>query len=433
MWNKDRLENLSEIVSGGTPSRDVPEYWNGDIFWATPSDITKCGTNYLSTTFEMITKAGLARSSAKLLPVGAILLTSRATVGEVKIAKVSICTNQGFKSLVAKNHINNIFLFYQIILNKKQIEKFAMGSTFVEINKKDISRIEIYYPEKREQLKIACILEKIDTAIEKTEILIAKYEKIKQGMMQDLFTRGVDENGQLLPSYIDAPHLYKDSPFGMIPKGWKVVTFGELIQENIIISIQDGNHGELHPKSVDFVNDGIPFIMANDIDNDGVIDFEHCSKITEKLYNSLRIGFSKAGDVLLTHKGTVGRVAIVPNKINKLMLTPQVTYYRLNEQCSLKAEYLYFFFRSPNYQTILKNLSAQSTRAYIGITEQKKLLIVLPPYPVQELIFEILQPIDRYLQIEKINSKKLREQKNGLMQDLLTGKVQVKLEKQAIA
>jgi type I restriction enzyme S subunit len=103
---------------------------------------------------------------------------------------------------------------------------------------------------------------------------------------------------------------------------------GELVQDGAILEIQDGNHGEKHPTSADYVEEGIAFVMANDI-RDGRVDLRNCKFVSQAKADTLRIGFSKTGDVLLTHKGTVGNVAVVPKVEPYIMLTPQVTYYRV--------------------------------------------------------------------------------------------------------
>ena len=108
-WVESRLDKLADIVSGGTPSRDVAEYWGGGIPWVTPTDITACATNYLLTTSDTLTRLGMLNSSAKMLPTGSILFTSRASVGLAKLAAMPVCTNQGFKSLVPRDGVDGGF------------------------------------------------------------------------------------------------------------------------------------------------------------------------------------------------------------------------------------------------------------------------------------------------------------------------------------
>lgn len=162
----------------------------------------------------------------------------------------------------------------------------------------------------------------------------------------------------------------------------------ELIKSGDIVEVQDGNHGNYHPKASEYVDEGIPFIMASDIVN-GLVDIENCKKITKERADKLRIGFSMPGDVLLTHKGTVGLVSVTPDIDDYMMLTPQVTYYRVKKRGVLKAKFLEIYFRSNVFQNQLKSLSAQSTRAYIGITAQKKLIIPMLSYEQQEQLIQL--------------------------------------------
>jgi type I restriction enzyme S subunit len=179
---------------------------------------------------------------------------------------------------------------------------------------------------------------------------------------------------------------------------------GSLVQDGLIITPQDGNHGEKHPKASDYVADGIPFVMASDLKN-GSVDFNGCSKISESLARSLRIGFAKTGDVLLSHKGTVGSVARLINMPSAFaMLTPQVTYYRVAKPDSLSPDWLYFAFQTPGFQRLLEQYGKQSTRAYVGITTQRELSIPFVGIEQQRRITSELASIE-----DAISSANARE------------------------
>ena len=206
----------------------------------------------------------------------------------------------------------------------------------------------------------------------------------------------------------------------MVPSDWEVLTFNSLLNTGDIEAIQDGNHGNSHPKSSDFVNEGIPFVMARDLKK-GSVNLSSCAYITKKQADSLRIGFAKPGDILLSHKGTIGQVAKVQNCEHYMMLTPQVTYYRIARNSKLLADYLYQFFLSHEFQGRLKNLASQSTRSYLGITAQKKLSIQLPPLPEQQKIAKILTTWDKAINTTERLIENSKQQKKALMQQLLTG------------
>jgi type I restriction enzyme, S subunit len=187
-WVIRKLGEITEIVSGGTPSTSIDEYWNGEINWCIPTDITKAPGKYLVSTEKRITEKGLKNSSANLLPKGTLLLCSRATIGDVRIATGVICTNQGFKSLICSNQIYNEYLYYVLLTIKPILIEKAIGSTFLEITKKEISSIEIRTPPIPEQQAIAEIFNDMDAEIATLEDKLTKARHIKQGMLQELLT-----------------------------------------------------------------------------------------------------------------------------------------------------------------------------------------------------------------------------------------------------
>ncbi|MGN0462678.1 MAG: restriction endonuclease subunit S [Ruminococcus sp.] len=163
---------------------------------------------------------------------------------------------------------------------------------------------------------------------------------------------------------------------------WKVYSVQELIDLDMLEEPMDGNHGGIHPRSSDYVSSGVPFIMANNLSN-GKVDYNNCAFISEQQATTLRKGFAHPGDVLLTHKATIGRTAIVGDEYDTIILTPQVTYYRVKHGISNR--YLKYYFDSSEFQQTLSNWAGSgSTRAYLGITAQRKLPIVLPPMEIQE-------------------------------------------------
>jgi len=215
---------------------------------------------------------------------------------------------------------------------------------------------------------------------------------------------------------------YKQTEMGEIPIDWQVYTINQLIEENIIEKPLDGNHGNIHPTGKDYVSDGIPFVMANNI-YDGILNFKNCHFIKKEQADKLQKGFSFTGDVLLTHKGTIGNTAIVGEiSTDYIMLTPQVTYYRVKNHNRIINSYIRYYFDSQKFQSILLNLSGGGTRAYIGITNQKKLPFVLPSLREQHAISQILIDIDALIaKLDALIIKK-RDIKQGAMQQLLTAK-----------
>jgi type I restriction enzyme M protein len=171
-------------------------------------------------------------------------------------------------------------------------------------------------------------------------------------------------------------------------------TVQDLIDAGVIEPPQDGNHGELHPTAKDYVPEGIPFVMANDI-RDGRLALNTCKRIPEAVARKLRIGFAKPGDILLSHKGSIGLTTIVPDTVGDfIMLTPQVTYYRVKDSKRLRPKFLLAVLNSEQFQRVFQVRAKQSTRDYIGILAQRELPVSIPDVAEQDLILENLEKIE---------------------------------------
>lgn len=186
-WNVKKLGEIGTFVSGGTPDTEKPEYWNGDIVWLTPSEITKLKTRFVSDSERKITKLGLKNSSAVLLPKNSLIICTRATVGDCCINTKEVSTNQGFKNLIPNNNCVD-FLYYLISIHKNDLIRRACGSTFLEISKHDIEKLKYVFPPLAEQKAIADILSKADEEIELLNKKLAAFNLEKKAMMQKLLT-----------------------------------------------------------------------------------------------------------------------------------------------------------------------------------------------------------------------------------------------------
>lgn len=187
-WTITTLKDVCDIVGGGTPSTENADYWNGDIQWFTPSEIGK--TKYVSKSARTISQTGFEKSSARKLPVGTILLTSRATLGEMAIATTECTTNQGFQSLIPQS-INGEYLYYLQPIIKNYCYKKACGSTFNEISKGELGKCKISIPCLEEQQKIADFLSAVDEVITQSEAEVQNLEQQKKAAMQKIFSQEV--------------------------------------------------------------------------------------------------------------------------------------------------------------------------------------------------------------------------------------------------
>ena len=202
-WEETNLGNIANIVGGGTPKTEIPEYWNGEINWYSPVEIGD--RNYVYESKNKITQLGLKKSSAKILPIGTVLFTARAGIGNTAILKKEGATNQGFQSIIPKEGVlDTYFIFSRTNELKRYGEIHGAGSTFVEISGKEMAKMPISIPVIKEQQKIGSFFSKLDRQIELEEQKLEKLEEQKKGYMQKLFSQELrfkDDSGCDYPNW----------------------------------------------------------------------------------------------------------------------------------------------------------------------------------------------------------------------------------------
>ncbi|SPD91510.1 EcoKI restriction-modification system protein HsdS [Leuconostoc suionicum] len=193
-WEERKLGELSNIVGGGTPSTSNPEYWDGDIGWYAPAEIGE--QSYVSKSKKTITELGLKKSSARILPVGTVLFTSRAGIGNTAILAKEATTNQGFQSIVPdQNKLDSYFIFSRTNELKRYGEVTGAGSTFVEVSGKQMSKMSIMVPELSEQQKIGSFFKQLDETIALHQRMLDLLKEQKKGFLQKMFPK----NGSKVP------------------------------------------------------------------------------------------------------------------------------------------------------------------------------------------------------------------------------------------
>jgi type I restriction enzyme S subunit len=323
--------------------------------------------------------------------------------------------NQRVCKLVAKDlkQLNQDFLFYRIIDEINHINRITSATTVKHLSSRDVLGIKIDLPPKPEQTKIAEILSTVDRTIEQTEALIAKQQRIKTGLMQDLLTRGIDEYGNLRS---EQTHQFKDSPLGRIPVEWNCASVGTHL-ENIGQGWSPDCEGVSTPQGYWGVLKTTAVVWEG---------YQTCEN--KALPMNLRprpLLEVKAGDVLMTRGGPnsrVGVVAFVGETQSQLMLSDKL--YRLDTKDSLVPEYLAMALSSSQTQRHLSTLKTGLAESQTNISQEivRSLLIRVPPEPEQIEVSKIIRSANDRIDSEVRRIDKLRSLKTALMQDLLTGK-----------
>lgn len=283
-------------------------------------------------------------------------------------------------------------------------------------------------PSSEEQTAIANALSDVDELLTELEKLIAKKQAIKTATMQQLLT-----GKTRLPQFVTynlgekqgQPKGTKPSELGEIPEDWDVITIDEALSKKMIIDQMDGNHGELYPKSHEFSLDGVPYVGATDFYN-GIIDYKNCKKLPLGRAKKFKKGIALNGDILFAHNATVGPATLVETEEDFIIISTTATYYRCNNE-KLKNTYLLSFFKSNLFVKQFSAVMSQSTRNQVPILAQRKFYIVIPSIEEQTAIAIILSDMDNQIQTLGQHLAKTRQIKQGMMQELLTGRTRLPL------
>ena len=353
-WKWLKVEDFAEVVSGGTPSTDKPEFWNGDIAWITPKDLSDFKFRYIRRGERNISRKGLESSNAKLLPKGTVLLSSRAPVGYLAIAKNELSTNQGFQSLVPKENVITEYLYYLLKDNIEYLKSQASGTTFGELSKSTLKKLLFLLPPLPEQKAIAEVLSSIDDKID----LLHRQNKTLEEMAMTLFRKWFIED---------------------VKEDWEEVKLGEYF--DLL--------GGFPFKSKDYSDFGKYKIITIKNVQDGYLDISNSQTIENlpqgiKPYQILEIG-----DILISLTGNVGRICIVDT--NNFLLNQRVA--KIVPKNSEWKPFAYFYFKRAEITQILTNLAKGSAQLNLSPIETLKLTDTFPSSERIEKFNKIVQPI----------------------------------------
>jgi type I restriction enzyme S subunit len=402
-WKKESLSRVAQINMGQSPdSKYYSEEKNGLPFLQGCAEFTgRFPKNVL-----------YCSQTKKVALAGSILFSVRAPVGKINVADQDYIIGRGLAAISGVD-VDQTYLEHYLKYEASSFRNASQGSTFEAINSSELNKWPIEYPtSKPEQAKIAEILSTVDRAIEQTEALIAKQQRIKTGLMQDLLTRGIDEHGNLRT---EQTHKFKDSPLGRIPVEWEVKTLDSCVRNDGPIC-----YGILMPGSG--YDNGVPVIKVKDIVGGKILQ-NNLLLTDPKIDSQYKRSKLRGGDLLITIRGTTGRVAIVPSVLDGANITQDTARIRLKGEYS--NIYFYFLLQSKHVQDqVLLHTLGQAVKG-INIAEVKKLSFGLPALNEQRMIAERLNEMEESLDSTDHELNKFNAIKTALMQDLLTGRKQV--------
>ena len=399
-WNVRKLEDIVEkIKAGGTPLTTNKEYWNGNIPFVKIEDIT-AASKYLVKTAVSISKKGLENSNAWIVPENSLLLAMYGSLGELAINSIPVATNQAILGIIPKNKSDVEFLYYWFSYFKPAWKKFAKPTTQANLTAEIVKNILVPFPKIEEREVIAWVLSVVDLAIQKTNEIIAKTERLKKGLMQTLLTKGIGHKE------------FKDTEIGKIPKTWQIVKIGDVTETT--------SGGTPDRSKKEYYGGTIPWVKSGELKDNTIYDTEE--KITEiGLKNSAAKLLPKGTLLVAMYGATVGKTGILGIEAT----TNQAVCAILPKHTRLNLKFLQYYIVFGRNRWILQSSGGAQPNISQEIIKNSK--IPLPPPEEQQRIANILSIVDEKIELENKKKSGLEKVKRGLMDLLLTGKVRVKV------
>ena len=398
-WKAARLGEITHIFKGGTPKRSVEKYFQGDIPWAIPTDITALDSGlYIDDTDTHISEEALGKSAARLLPAGTVLLTSRATIGETAITTVPMATNQGFANFICGDTLLNVYLAYYLRYIKRRLIDLAHGSTFKEITKGTLLNVEIPLPPLPEQRAIAHVLGAIQEAKAARQRELALERERKAALMDYLFSHGTKGEPR------------KQTEIGEMPESWEVVELNKVCSK-----IVDCPHST--PK---FLESGVLCVRNFNI-RSGIYVKEPASYTSEAEYlERIKRLTPHEGDVLFSREAPIGEACLIPPN-TRLSLGQRMMLLRANPLV-LDGYFLVQSFYATPLRTKMLLLGRGATAKHLNVRDVKQLEIPIPSLNEQQEISEILQACDTKIAALGEEAERLDELFHAMLDELMTGK-----------
>ncbi len=416
-WKISLLDDVTDRGSGHTPSQSNSEYWNGGIKWVSLADSSKLDNLFIANTDKEISVLGLKNSSAVKHPAGTVILSRDAGIGKSAILKEEMAVSQHFIvwRCLPKEIIYNVYLYYWLQLMKPEFERMAVGSTIKTIGLPYFKKLKIAYPPIKEQRKIVEILNTWDKAIALLEQLITAKRKLKQGLMQQLLTgkKRFKEFG--LPIFSEE----------YLPNKWNKVALREVVTKEKY-SFTGGPFGS-NLKAEHYTDEGIRIIQLQNI-GDGKFNDKYKIFTTKEKADELISCNIYPGDIIISKMGDpVARACFVPDSEPRFLMASDGIRLKVDKS-KFDPIFLLEQINSPIFRKIAISHSTGSTRQRIGLDVLRELPILVPPIEEQKKLAFVFSTITKeILNLEK-QLVAYKQQKRGLMQQLLTGKKRVKID-----
>jgi type I restriction enzyme, S subunit len=415
-WSVEALKRKHSIVGGSTPKADVPKYWDGDIAWATPADLTDDPQYVLETTARTITIEGLQSCSAQLVPPESVILSSRAPIGSLALTKHPAATNQGCRALIPNTGTSANFVAYALSAAREELNARGAGSTFLEISGSALGSFQIALPPITEQRAIVMFLNaectRLRRLITQQERLIQLLNEKRQALITRAVTKGLNSAAPMKPTQIDW--------LEEIPAHWHIAPLMRLVPDDRAIM-----YGIVLPGPD--VDAGVPIVKGGDV-APGRLTLKTLKKTTFEIEAAYVRSRLKAGDLVYAIRGSIGAVERVPNEIEGANLTQDAA--RIAPRSDVDADWLLWALRARPIFAQLDRKATGATIRGINIFDLKRVRLPVPPIEEQTgLAKRIVSDIEVFDALERDAFhlvELLEERRTAVISAAVTGKIDVR-------
>ncbi|MCB5272094.1 MAG: restriction endonuclease subunit S [Candidatus Cloacimonetes bacterium] len=411
---KTKIKFIAQVINGATPSTSNPEFWDGDIYWATPDDLGSLDDKIIAHTKRMITEEGLTSCGTSLTPEGSIILSTRAPIGHIAITGKQMCCNQGCRILIPRDWIAGDFLYYYLYCNKQLLISYGQGSTFLELSRNMLASISLEIPDTEKQNSIAAFLDhettRIDALIHKKKQMIELLKEKRTALVTQAVTKGLDPNVKMKDSGIEW--------LGEVPEHWAVKKLRFLVKAPL-------QYGAIEAAELD--DPYLPrYIRITDIDEKGDLREDGIKTIP---WDKAEPYMLNDGDLLLARSGaTAGKSLLYKETYGAAAFAGYLIRATFNGQ--VLPDFASYYTSSQIYSNWLSMVLIQATIQNISAEKYKELSLPVPSICEQRKIVSYLRDetdkIDMMMNIMIHSISLLQEYRSSLIHSAITGKIDLR-------
>ena len=358
-WINKKLGDVCQVVTGSTPKTNISEYWDGNYPWVTPAELK--GDVYISDTARHITEEAIAHTNLTLLPIGTVLLSSRAPIGKVAITTIEMYCNQGFKNLICSDAINNKYLYLWLSGKTEYLNSLGRGATFKEISKTIVENVIIPLPPLSIQKSIVSELDKINELIRLKKEQLKDYDNLAQSIFYEMFGDPVAND-----------------------KKWDVESLGK------VCDVRDGTHD-----SPQYLQESPYILITSKNLVNGKIDYSNVNYISEEDYIAInKRSQVDDGDIIMAMIGTIGNPIIVKLEERKFCIK-NVALIKFFNESLVSNKYIHSLLNNDSYLSFIKSQNKGGTQKFVALGTIRKLPIPIPPLSFQQQFAQRIELIEK--------------------------------------